>query len=133
MKHLVISGKRKSRVARAVIRPGSGNVKINNRLLECYQPDIAKLKIQEPLLLAEGSAGKFNISVKVSGGGVMSQAEAVRLSIARALKGATKDKKLEKAFLDYDRHILVADIRRREVRKPNTHGKARAKRQKSYR
>ena len=133
MKLLITSGKRKQAIARAVIKPGSGIVKINNLLLEFHQPDIAKLKMQEPLMLAENHAGKVDITVKISGGGVMSQAEAARLSIARALVGFTKDKKLEKTFLEYDRHLLVADIRRRETRKPNTHGKARSKRQKSYR
>lgn len=133
MKYFATSGKRKRAVARALIKPGNGTVKINNRLLEFYQPDIAKLKLQEPLLLAGDNANKVDITVKIFGGGVISQAEAARLAIARALAGFTKDKKLEKTFLEYDRHLLVADIRRREVRKPNCHGKARAKRQKSYR
>ncbi len=133
MKSLNVSGKRKRAIAKAVIRQGTGVVRVNSRLVDFYQPDVARLKIQEPLIIAGDSAAKFDISVKVSGGGVMSQAEAARLSIARALSGFTKDKKLEKTFLDYDRHLLVADIRRKEVRKPNTHGKARSKRQKSYR
>ena len=71
--------------------------------------------------------------MKVKGGGEKGQVEAARISIARALVAATGSKELEKAFLDYDRNLLVADVRRRETRKPNTHGKARAKRQKSYR
>ncbi len=133
MKHLNVTGKRKRAVAKAVIRQGSGVVRINGRLLDFYQPEMARLKLQEPILLASGSAGNFDIDVNVSGGGLMSQAEASRLSIARALVRFTKDKKLEKIFLDYDRHLLVADVRRREARKPNTHGKARSKRQKSYR
>ncbi len=133
MKHLDVTGKRKRAVAKAVIRQGSGVVRINGRLIDFHQPEMARLKLQEPILLASGSAGNFDIDVNVSGGGLMSQAEAARLSIARALVRFTKDKKLEKAFLDYDRHLLVADVRRREARKPNTHGKARSKRQKSYR
>ena len=133
MKSYIASGKRKRSVARALIKPGKGIVKINNKLLEFSDPAVARMKIEEPLLIAGDLAGKYDISVKVSGGGVMGQAEAARLAIARALTQITEDKKLEKAYLDYDRHLLVADIRRREVRKPNTHGKARAKRQKSYR
>ena len=133
MKPVVASGKRKTAVARAVIRPGSGVVKVNGKLLEFFDPQIAKLKLEEPLIIAGESSKKYDISVKVSGGGIMSQAEAARLAIAKALVEITKDKKLERAYLDYDRHLLVADVRRREVRKPNTHGKARAKRQKSYR
>ncbi|MBI2664827.1 30S ribosomal protein S9 [Candidatus Woesearchaeota archaeon] len=133
MKFFITSGKRKRATARAVIKPGNGVVKINNKLIDYYQPGVARLKLQEPLMLAAAQAGSVNISVKVSGGGMMSQAEAARLAIARALSGFAKDKKLEKTFLEYDRHLLVADVRRREVRKPNHHGKARATRQKSYR
>ena len=133
MKNFISSGKRKRAVARAVIKPGSGIVKVNSRLLEFYTPHIAKLKLEEPLIIASEHSKKFDIRVKVSGGGIISQADAARLAIAKALVGITKDKKLEKSYLEYDRHLLVADVRRREVRKPNTHGKARAKRQKSYR
>ncbi|MEM4366460.1 MAG: 30S ribosomal protein S9, partial [Candidatus Woesearchaeota archaeon] len=43
------------------------------------------------------------------------------------------DKSLQQAFLSYDRALLVSDIRKKEERKPNRHGKARAKVQKSYR
>ena len=43
------------------------------------------------------------------------------------------NKKLAKTFLVYDRNLLVADVRQREPRKPNTSGKARSKKQKSYR
>ena len=85
------------------------------------------------MLIAGESAAKYDITVKISGGGIISQADAGRLAIARALIAITEDKQLEKNYLEYDRHLLVADVRRREVRKPNTHGKARAKRQKSYR
>ncbi len=133
MKHLDVSGKRKRAIANAVIKPGSGIVMINGELLEFYKPEMARLKLQEPLLIASNVAGAFDINVSVSGGGLMSQAEAARLAIAKSIVRFTKDKKLEKAFLDYDRHLLVADVRRREARKPNTHGKARSKRQKSYR
>ena len=133
MKTYVASGKRKRAVARALIKPGKGTVKINNKLIEFFDPVVTRLKIEEPLLIAGNLAKKYDISVKVSGGGMMGQAEAARLAIARAIAHVTEDKKLEKAYLDYDRHLLVADVRRREVRKPNTHGKARAKRQKSYR
>ena len=58
--------------------------------------------------------------------------EASRLAIARALVEATKSKELKKAFIDYDRNMLVADTRRKEPYKPGD-SKARSKRQKSYR
>ena len=132
MKIVHTSGKRKQAIARATLKPGKGKVRVNNQALDSLEPKLARMKIREPLILAGGIANKVDISVDVSGGGQMSQAEAVRLAIARALAEHSKDDKLEKVFLDYDRQLLVADVRRKEVNKPNR-SKARAKRQKSYR
>ena len=126
-----VSGKRKSSIAIATLRQGKGVVRINHVNLDVLNQSTPKMKIMEPLLLAGNIASNVNIEVNVKGGGYMSQAEASRLVIARAL--AQHDKKLEKVFLEYDRHLLVADIRRKETKKPNRHGKARAKTQKSYR
>jgi small subunit ribosomal protein S9 len=92
---------------------------------------MARLRIEEPLILAGDFVNKLSISVSVKGGGVTSQADAARLAIAKAL--AEYNESLRQVFLDYDRQLLVADVRRKETRKPNSHGKARAKRQKSYR
>ena len=125
------SGKRKSAIARATIKEGSPLVKINNIALSVYEPKMARLRIEEPLILAGDIVKKLSISVDVRGGGVTSQSDAVRLAIAKAL--AEYNESLKQVFLDYDRQLLVADVRRRETRKPNSHGKARAKRQKSYR
>jgi len=125
------SGKRKSSIARATIKPGTGKIRINNKSAEIISPITAKLKIQEPVIIAGPIAKSVDISVDVKGGGYNSQAEAARLAIARAL--VQYDKKLEKNFLDYDRQLLVADVRRKEPKKPNTSKGARAKRQKSYR
>ena len=60
----------------------------------------------------------------------MGQADAARLAIAKAL--AEHDEKLKSVFLEYDRQLLVADIRRHETNKPNKSA-PRDKRQKSYR
>jgi len=131
MKIIHTSGKRKRAIARATLKQGKGIVRINKVVLDSLQPKLARLKLREPLLLAGAIADKVNINVNVAGGGIMSQAEASRLAIARAL--VQFDKKLEDVFLKYDRHLLIADVRRKEASKPNRHGKARAKRQKSYR
>jgi len=131
MKTIVTSGKRKRAVARAVLREGKGNIKINRINFDFYEPKIERLRIKEVVMLAGDAAKNVDIDVKINGGGFNSQAEAARLAIARAF--AKFDKKLEKTFLDFDRLLLVADVRRKETHKPNRHGKARAKRQKSYR
>jgi len=130
---LVTSGKRKSATARVVIREGKGIVRINHRLLETIQPEMIRMKIKEPLIMAGAISTKVDIDVKVNGGGTVSQADAIRLAIAKALLGFSKDPTLEETFNQYDRHLLVADVRRKEDRKPNTNSKARAKKQKSYR
>ena len=130
MKFIQTQGKRKSAIARATLSPGTGRVTINGQLLESYGSGVLRLRISEPLLLADDVAKAVNIAVMVNGGGVNGQADASRLAIARAL--VEHDKKLKKAFYDYDRLLLVADVRRKEACKPND-SKARAKRQKSYR
>lgn len=124
------SGKRKFAIARATLRAGKGRITINNRLLDAYTPELSKQRIMEPLMLAEGVANTVDIDVSVFGGGFQGQTEAARLAIGKAL--VEFDKKLKRTFLDYDRHLLVADIRRKESRKPND-SKARAARQTSYR
>lgn len=130
---IVTSGKRKRAIARATIRAGKGKIRINRHSLEAYSPELAKLRIREPLMIAGDVADKVDISVNVRGGGWSSQAEAARLAIATALVAHTKSEELKKKYLDYDRQLLVADTRRKETRKPGTHSKARRKRQKSYR
>jgi small subunit ribosomal protein S9 len=132
-KIIVASGKRKRAIARATLRKGKGSVRINKKPLSMFEPRIAREKIKEAITLAADHVKDLDIRVSVNGGGVMGQAEASRLAIARGLVEFTKDKKLEKTFLEYDRHLLVADVRRKEVRKPNTAGGARGKVQKSYR
>ncbi len=127
-----ISGKRKRAIARATLKEGKGIIRINHRSLDVYEPRLARLRIQEPLLMAGNLANKIDINVNVKGGGWQSQSEASRLAIAKALVEFSGSKQLKNDFLDYDRNLLVADVRRKEQRKPNT-SKARKKRQKSYR
>jgi len=131
MKNINTSGKRKRSVARATLKEGKGIVKINNKALDILEPRLARLKIEEPLILAGDVVNKIDLIVTVNGGGFMSQADASRVAICRALSQYSPS--LRAKFLDYDRNLLVADTRRKEVSKPNRHGQARAKVQKSYR
>lgn len=132
MKEIIVAGKRKSAIARARIREGTGKVKINKAPFT-FQNHIHRMMIEEPLILAKEHIGEgFDIDVSVQGGGYESRTEATRLAIARALVAFTKSEKLKKAYLAYDRNLLVADVRRKEAYKPGD-SKARAKRQKSYR
>lgn len=126
------TGKRKSAVARATVKEGSGNVYINNRALEVYEPELARLKIKEPLQLAEDIVEEVDIEVNVNGGGYMGQADASRTAIAKALLEWADDEELYQKFKEYDQTLLKSDMRRKESKKPGGRG-ARKKRQKSYR
>ena len=126
------SGKRKTAIAKATVMKGVGKVRINKTPVEIYEPEIARLKIMEPLRLADKYFDKVDIDVSVQGGGYMSQANAVRTAIARGLVEFTGDAGLKVQYLDYDRNLLVNDSRIKETKKPLGRG-ARKKRQKSYR
>jgi small subunit ribosomal protein S9 len=132
-KVLVVSGKRKTAVARAIIKPGAGRIRINRTPVEIFEPEIAREKIMEPLLQAgEAVWGQLDMDVKTSGGGYMGQAEAARMAVANALLKWTKSAHLHTVFTEYDRTMLVGDSRSKEPKKFGGPG-ARAKEQKSYR
>ena len=126
------SGTRKKAIARATLKEGTGKIRVNKIALDNYQPKMLRMKLREPLILAEDIAEKVDINVNVRGGGISSQADAARLAIAKSLVEYSKGEKLKNLFLKYDRHLLVADVRQNEPSKPND-SKPRAKRQKSYR
>lgn len=133
MNDLVVSGKRKTSIAKATIKEGTGKVTINKRPIKFF-PMLQQLELQEPLEIAKELLGdlKFDIAVNVKSGGINSRIEASRLAIARAIVKFTKNDKLRLAFLAYDRNLIVADVRRKEAYKPGD-SKARANRQTSYR
>ncbi|MFC1682545.1 30S ribosomal protein S9 [Nanoarchaeota archaeon] len=133
MKKIIMSGKRKRAVARAVLTEGSGKVSINKRNYQTLQL-FDRLKLEEPLRIVKHFLGdlKFDVSINVKGGGEKSQIEAARLALARVIVEFSKSSELEKVFLEYDRNLLVADVRRKETCKPGD-SKARRKRQSSKR
>ena len=133
LNRIITSGKRKRAVARAVATEGQGKVTINGKPYETLN-FFDRLKIEEPIRIAKGILGelKFNIAVNARGGGEKGQIEASRVALSRAIVAATGSKEVERAFLDYDRNLLVADVRRKEAYKPGD-SKARRKRQTSYR
>jgi small subunit ribosomal protein S9 len=126
------SGKKKTAVARATIRKGKGKVRINNIPLEIHTPELARLKILEPLKILGDRSSTVDIDINVNGGGIMGQADASRTAIAKALVDFFEDDSLKKIFVHYDRTLLVSDTRRKLPKKPMGRG-ARKKRQKSYR
>ncbi|MCL2035626.1 MAG: 30S ribosomal protein S9, partial [Oscillospiraceae bacterium] len=79
------TGRRKQSVARVRMYPGSGGIKINDRDIDDYFGlDTLKLIVRQPLELTETTA-RFDIVIRVNGGGVTGQAGAIRHGISRAL------------------------------------------------
>ena len=126
------SGKRKTAIARGKFREGKGRVRVNKYPAELYQPEIARLKINEPITLAGKLMEDVDIDVHVVGGGIMGQAEAARMVIAKGMVQWTSDMDLKEKYAQYDRTMLVGDPRRSEPKKYGGKG-ARARNQKSYR
>lgn len=126
------SGKRKTAVARAIVKAGKGRVRINKIPVEVITPEISRSKIMEPLILSDDLWKGLDIDVNVSGGGFMGQAGAARMAIARAMVKWSKGPSLKEAYLDYDRTMLSGDSRRKEPKKFGGPS-ARRKKQKSYR
>jgi len=132
MKVVLAVGRRKAAIARVTVKDGSGRVYINGRLLDVYEPELARLRISEPLTLAPELANKVDIYVDVEGGGFMGQADAVRTGIAKGLIEWAGDAKLRETFKQYDWAMVKSDVRFKESKKPGGRG-ARSKFQKSYR
>ncbi len=116
-KYVFVTGKRKTAVARAKVEAGKGKIFINSRPLEVWGTEVLRMWIKEPLYLAPEVAAKVNIYVTAKGGGIVSQAEAIRQAIAKGLVEFSRSKELRERFLAYDRGLLVYDPRRNEPHK----------------
>jgi small subunit ribosomal protein S9 len=103
------TGKRKTSVARVILRPGDGKSWINGRSLEEYFPRLAHRKmVLAPLEVAD-AAGSYDLRIRVHGGGVSGQAGAVRHGIARALVEADPEVRVplkREGFLTRDARIV---------------------------
>ncbi len=85
MEYINTIGRRKTSVARVYMRAGKGEILVNNKKLETYFPSpILQIKVNRPFKLTE-QEGKFDVKIRVSGGGQTGQADAIRMAIARAL------------------------------------------------
>ena len=107
------TGRRKTSVARVTIKPGKGDININKMPINKYFPsETMKMIVKQPLD-AVAVTGKYDISVKVNGGGISGQAGAIRHGIARALAEINSDfrEKLKKDGL------LTRDPRAKERKK----------------
>lgn len=115
-KYFYAVGKRKSAIAQVRIYPSkkAEGIVVNDRKLEDYFPVSRLQEVARAALIVSGQAEAFNVGVKVSGGGINAQAEAIRLGVARALvKFDETHKKILKSN-DY----LTRDSRVVERKKP---------------
>ncbi|NQU51983.1 MAG: 30S ribosomal protein S9 [Bacteroidetes bacterium] len=133
MNNIVVTGKRKTAIAKATITDGKGVITLNKKPLS-FLPNLQQLEINEPLVIAKDVIGDFNfdIAIRVIGGGTASQVEAARLAIAKSIVKYTGNEDVKRAFITYDKNLLIADTRRKEACKPGD-SKARAMRQTSFR
>jgi small subunit ribosomal protein S9 len=108
------TGRRKSSHARVRIANGSGNIIVNEKLLQEYFPRIGDSEAIVAPLRAAGMEGKLDVTVKVQGGGVTGQTGAVRHGLARAL--VAMDPELRTALREGGH--LTRDARAKERKKP---------------
>ena len=107
-------GRRKTSVARVYVRPGSGVVTINKKdSKEYFGTDVLVYKVNQPFLLTE-TAGQYDVTVNVFGGGITGQAEAIRLAISRAMCEINEENRL----LLKPHGLLTRDARMVERKKP---------------
>jgi small subunit ribosomal protein S9 len=103
------TGKRKTSIARVILRPGDGATWINGRTIEEYFPRAThRTALMAPLKIA-GAEGTYDLRVRVEGGGPTGQAEAIRHGLARALVEADPELRTvlkREGFLTRDARIV---------------------------
>eukprot|EP00461_Guttulinopsis_vulgaris_P001656 UN01656 len=139
MSAVQVYGRKKNSIAVAHCKAGAGVLKVNGQSIDTINNQTLKTKVMEPLyILGLHRFEKVDIRIRVSGGGFVSQAYAIRQAIAKAIVAyfAKQDEviasDLKTTLLAHDRTLLVADPRRRESKHAGG-SSARAKKQKSYR
>ena len=111
------TGKRKTSVARVILRPGDGTTWINGRSLEDYFPrSLHRTSVSAPLKIA-GVEGQYDLRVRVHGGGPTGQAGAIRHGIARALVEADPELRVPLKRAGF----LTRDAREVERKKAGLH------------
>jgi small subunit ribosomal protein S9 len=112
------TGRRKNATARVFLRPGGGEIKVNDRSLdEYFKRESLKLIIRQPLLLTE-TAEKFNVLVRIQGGGMAGQAGAIRHGLSRALVDYNRELRPKLK----DAGFLTRDSRAKERKKYGQRG-----------
>lgn len=102
------TGKRKTAVARVWLRPGTGNIAVNQRPFDAYFPrETSRLVVLQPFEVTE-QVGRFDVFATLAGGGISAQAEALRHGISRALleyNAGLRDRLKRAGFLTRDARV----------------------------
>lgn len=112
-------GRRKSSVARVWLKRGSGKITVNKRpYKEYFQTEVTQASASKPFQVYPQAAKSYDVQVNVEGGGVHSQADAVKLAISRAL--VKMNEELKPVLKEYG--LLTVDARLKERKKPGQKG-----------
>ena len=107
-------GRRKTSVARVLMRPGTGEWTINGRSIADYFPrKTHQMRVEEPMLVTE-MEGRFDVQVRVNGGGLTGQADAIRMGLSRALVAYDEEHRPTLR----SKGLLTRDPRKVERKKP---------------
>lgn len=107
-------GRRKRSVAQVILRPGAGEWKVNGREMADYFPrPTHQIRVQEPFKVTD-LEGQFDVTIRVHGGGLTGQSDAVRMGLARAI--LQHDEELRPLLRE--RGMLTRDARQVERKKP---------------
>ena len=130
---IITNSRRKMARAKCYLFPGKGRIFVNDVPIELIPVEVIRMKIMEPMLLAgEGITSKVDVKIYTYGGGIMGQADAARMALARALVRFTGSQELKELYKKYDRTMMAGDPRQTEAEKWMRYS-ARRWRQKSYR
>jgi small subunit ribosomal protein S9 len=112
------TGRRKTSVARVRIRPGQGRIVVNERPMEEYFHNLQQRNAVLATLVQTGKRDEVDVVVRVAGGGITGQADAIKLGLARAMKKYSQD--VEGALRDSG--LLTRDGRMKERKKYGLRG-----------
>lgn len=135
VKPVLEKARRKMAVARASLVSGTARITLNNFDINTVKPKEFRDMILEPVNISSITkeiAGKSDIRISVYGGGASGQAQAARSALAKVISKASSSDVIRKMYMEYDRTLLVDDVRQVEPKKYKG-PKARARFQKSYR
>ncbi|MES2345557.1 MAG: 30S ribosomal protein S9 [Chlamydiota bacterium] len=119
IKENIGTGRRKTAVASVRLRPGTGKINVNGRKIEDYFPlELQRRAILSPIEKVSEMAGRYDIIIRVKGGGIQGQVIATRLGISRALVQEEETRRQDLKAVGF----LTRDPRKRERKKYGLRG-----------